>query len=159
MPDLQIDMMNKIFPSTPECEIVSTRVFNVSKEMLFSAFSNPEYLKQWWGPKDFTSTFLEFDFREGGRWKFIMHGPGKGNYPNEVEFVKIDRPDTIAWKRYSKPLFNVSFTFKEVKHDQTLLEFRMVFDTEEECNKIKGFAVDKNEENFDRLQKVLAEMK
>lgn len=144
-----------LFPTTPECEIVSTRIFNVSKAVLFSAWSNPDVLKKWWGPKGFTNTFTEFDFREGGKWDFIMHGPEKGNYHNEVEFVKIDPPNLIAWKRYSKPLFNVVFTFDELSPNKTKLVFRMVFDTEEECNKIKPFAVDKNEENFDKLEEEL----
>ena len=36
-----------------------------------------------------------------------MHGPDKGNYPNEFEFIKIDKPNLIAWKRHSKPLFKI----------------------------------------------------
>jgi uncharacterized protein YndB with AHSA1/START domain len=152
-------MSTILYPTTPGCEIVSTRIFNASKEMLFAVFSNPEHLKNWWGPKDFTNTFNEFDFREGGKWDFVMHGPEKGNYHNEVEFVKIEEPNLIAWKRYSKPLFKVVFTFEAQSDSETKLVFRMVFDTEEECNKIKGFAVDKNEENFDRLEEELKNIK
>jgi uncharacterized protein YndB with AHSA1/START domain len=150
--------MKEIFPTTPACEIVSSRIFNGSKDLLFSAWSNPDHLKKWWGPNGFTNTFTEFDFREGGKWIFIMHGPEKGNYNNEVEFVKIEYPNIIAWKRYSKPLFNVVFTFEEVTNSKTKVVFRMVFDSEEECNKLKGFVVDKNEENFDRLETQLKSM-
>jgi len=151
-------MTAQLFPTTPECEIVSSRTFNVSKDFLFSAWSNPNHLKNWWGPKGFSNTFNEFDFREGGKWDFIMHDPEKGNYHNECEFVKIDEPNLIAWKRHSKPLFKVVFTFEELSHNKTRLVFRMIFDTEKECNKIKAFAVDKNEENFDRLEEELKRM-
>ncbi len=34
----------------------------------------------------------------------------------------------------------------------------MIFNSTEECNKVKTFAVDKNEENFDRLEIELAKM-
>ena len=145
-------MDTQLFKTAPEFEIVSSRIFEVNKALLFSAFSNMDVLKKWWGPEGFTNTFNEFDFREGGRWRFIMHGPENGNYQNEVEFVKIKVPDLIAWKRISKPLFNVVFTFSELGERQTELIFRMVFDNENECNKIKKFAVEKNEENFDRLE-------
>lgn len=148
-------MTAKLFETTPECEIVSIRIFNTSRETLFSAWSNPDHLQKWWGPSGFTNTFNEFDFREGGKWDFIMHGPEKGNYHNDVEFVKIEEPNLIAWKRYSKPLFKVVFVLDEIAQNQTRLTFRMVFDTEEECNKLKGFVVDKNEENFDRLEELL----
>ena len=53
------------------------------------------------------------------------------------------------------PLFKVVATFEAVAPNQTKIVFRQVFDTAKECNKIKPFAVDKNEENFDRLEEVL----
>lgn len=150
-------MITEIFPTTPDCEIVTTRTFNAPKEVLFSAWSNPNHLKNWWGPNGFSNTFTEFDFREGGKWDFIMHGPDKGNYHNQVEFVKIDAPDLIAWKRHSKPLFNVLFTF-ESTGATTKVVFKMIFDTPEECAKLKPYVVDKNEENFDRLEDELKKM-
>ncbi|HNP31964.1 MAG TPA: SRPBCC family protein [Flavobacterium sp.] len=151
-------MSTALFSTTSECEIVTTRTFNVSKELLFTAWSNPEYLKKWWGPNGFTNTFTEFDFREGGTWDFIMHGPEKGNYHNVCEFVKIDPTNLIAWKRHSQPLFKVLFTFEALSNAQTKVVFKMIFDTEEECNKLKKFVVDKNEENFDRLEEQLKRM-
>lgn len=135
-----------------ESEIVTTRVFNYPKAFLFTAWSNPEHLQHWWGPNGFTNTFNEFDFRVGGKWSFVMHGPDKGNYANEVEFTQIDIPNYIEWKRFSKPLFNVSFAFEEVTENSTKVIFKMMFDTVEECNKLKPYVVDKNEENFDRLE-------
>ncbi|MBN8702559.1 MAG: SRPBCC family protein [Bacteroidetes bacterium] len=151
-------MSTEISITTPDCEIVSSRVFNVSRELLFRAWSDPAYLQKWWGPAGFTNTFNEFDFRVGGKWSFIMHGPDKGNYANECEFIKIVAPSLIAWKRYSKPLFQVVATFEEVSVAKTQLVFKMLFNTAEECRKVKIFAVEKNEENFDRLEVVLAKM-
>ncbi len=143
------------YATSPDCEIVSSRIVNVSEETVYTAWTQPEYLKIWWGPNGFTNTFHEFDLRVGGRWSFVMHGPEKGNYVNECEFTHMDPPRLIAWKRYSQPLFKVLATFEEIAPAQTRIVFRQIFDTEKECNKIKPFAVDKNEENFDRLEVVL----
>jgi uncharacterized protein YndB with AHSA1/START domain len=151
-------MESEIFSTTPDCEIVTTRIMNFSIDLCFKAWTDPNHLKNWWGPKGFTNTFNEFDLRPGGKWSFIMHGPDKGNYPNEVEFVKIDKPNLIAWKRHSKPLFKILTTFEEVSSDKTKIVFKMIFDTAEECNKLKPFVVDKNEENFDRLETELEKM-
>lgn len=151
-------MIEEIFPTTPECEIVSERIVNHSAETVFEAWANPSILKNWWGPKGFTNTFETFDFRVGGIWKFVMHGPDKGNYQNEVEFVKIEKPGLIAWKRHSKPLFNIVARFDEINDGKTKIIFRMVFNTAEESDKLRPFVVDKNEENFDKLEAVLAEM-
>ena len=151
-------MVTEIIQTTPESEIVSTRVFNFSKELVFRSWSDPNHLKNWWGPVGFTNTFQEFDFRVGGKWRFIMHGPDKGNYTNECEFIKIDAPSLIAWKRYSKPLFQILATFDFISENQTKLNFKMLFDTAEECSKLRPYVVDKNEENFDRLEVELSKM-
>lgn len=139
-------------------EIVAARIVNVPIELAYAAWTNPNHLKNWWGPNGFTNTFHEFDFRVGGKWIFTMHGPEKGNYENECEFTQIEKPTLIVWKRYSKPLFQVMVTFEEISANKTKIVFHQIFDTAAECNKIKPHVVDKNEENFDRLEKELAQM-
>jgi len=151
-------MTTKIIKATSDCEITSSRIFHFSRELVFRAWSEPEHLKNWWGPAGFTNTFNEFNFRVGGTWSFIMHGPGKGNYPNECEFIKIDKPALIAWKRYSKPHFQVVATFEELPDDKTKIVFKMLFNSADECGKLKPFVVDKNEENFDKLEIELKRM-
>ncbi|WP_295120212.1 SRPBCC family protein [uncultured Chitinophaga sp.] len=152
-------MIPDLIPSTPDCEITTTRVFNVPRELAFAAWANPDHLSNWWGPAGFTNTFNEFDFREGGKWNFIMHGPDQGNYANECEFIKIEKPASIAWKRFTKPLFLGAVTFEEVAPDKTEIVFKQIFSSADECNKVKAFAGDKNEENFDRLEQELGKMK
>ena len=152
-------MTTEIIKATPDCEIVSSRNINAPRELVYRAWSEPIHLKNWWGPKGFTNTFNEFDYRVGGKWSYIMHGPEKGNYVNECEFVKIEKPSLIAWKRFSKPIFQVVATFEEVSNDKTKIVFKMLFNSAEECRKVKAFAVDKNEENFDRLEDELNRMK
>ncbi|MCF6128914.1 SRPBCC family protein [Flavobacterium sp. AS60] len=151
-------MTSEIIQTTPESEIVSTRTVNFPIELVFKAWSEPNHLKNWWGPKGFTNTFNEFDFRVGGKWSFIMHGPDKGNYANECEFIKIEKPNLIAWKRHSKPLFQILTTFEELSNNSTKIVFKMLFNTVEECNKLRPYVVDKNEENFDKLEVVLAKI-
>jgi uncharacterized protein YndB with AHSA1/START domain len=151
-------MTTEIITTTPDSEIVSSRIVNAHRESVFRAWSDPNHLKNWWGPAGFTNTFNEFDFRVGGKWSFIMHGLDKGNYANECEFIKIDKPSLIAWKRYSKPLFQVVASFEVISTEKTKIIFKMLFDTAEECGKLRPFVVDKNEENFDRLEDELTKM-
>ncbi len=151
-------MQSEIFNAAPGCCIISTRTVNAAQEMIYEAWTNPEHLKNWWGPAGFTNTFIEHDLKVGGRWKFIMHGPDKGNYPNECEFIKIEKPSLIAWFRISKPLFKVLATFEKLPANKTHIVFKMIFDTAEECEKLKKFVIDKNEENFDRLEDELLKM-
>ena len=145
-------METEFFNISPDCEILSTRIFNAPPAKVFRAWTDPEILQKWWGPAGFTNTFTEYDLRPGGKWIFVMHGPGgKGNYVNEVVFYKIDKPNIIVWDRLSEPIFRVVTTFDETADGQTNLIFRMQFASKELCDKVKKFAVDKNEENFDKL--------
>ena len=145
-------------PIDPHCEIVTIRTVNAPRVNAYKAWSDPNHLKIWWGPAGFTNTFHEFEFKEGGKWNFVMHGPEKGNYVNSCEFTDLEYPSLIAWKRYSQPLFRVIVTFEELGPGQTKIIFRQIFETEKECNKIRPFVEDKNEENMDRLEKELAGM-
>jgi uncharacterized protein YndB with AHSA1/START domain len=149
-------MNNDLFQIAPECEIVTTRLMNAPAEKVFRAWTDPTILQRWWGPAGFTNTFYEFDPVPGGKWKFMMHGPEKGNYPNEVVFLRVESPSLIAWDRISQPHFRVVTTFEEIESSKTKLIFRMQFNSKEECDKIRKFAVDKNEENFDKLEEELA---
>ena len=138
--------------NSPDCEIKTERILPYPRETVFRAWTEPGHLKNWWGPKGFTNTFYEYDLRPGGRWRFMMHGPDKGNYPNECEFIRIEKPGLLHWNRISKPHFQVMVTFESLEENKTKVIFRMIFATAEECEKIRKFAVDKNEENFDRLE-------
>lgn len=154
----EMKLSTGIFSVNADCEIVSTRIVNAPVDMVFTAWSDPYHLKNWWGPKGFTNTFKEFDLKPGGKWSFIMHGPDKGNYDNECEFIEIGKPNLIAWNRFSKPIFKVVATFEEMPGNKTRIVFRMIFNSADECDKVRGFAPDKNEENFDRLEEELEKM-
>ena len=151
-------MTTEILNVTPDCQIISSRVVNAPIEIVFQAWTDPHHLASWWGPAGFTNTFKEFNLRPGGKWSFTMHGPEKGNYPNECVFIKIEKPNLIAWYRLSKPIFQVVASFEQVDAAKTKLTFKMLFETADECNKLRKFVPEKNEENFDKLEAELRSM-
>ncbi len=136
-------------------EIISSRMLDSPVETVYQAFENPNQLKNWWGPEGFTNTFHEFDLKPGGNWILTMHGPEKGNYENSSVFEIVIPNERIRWKRKSQPLFDMDLLFEKVTENKTQLTFRMIFGTPEECEKIRPFVAPKNEENFDRLERLL----
>jgi uncharacterized protein YndB with AHSA1/START domain len=147
--------MSEIHSNTEERQIVTTRVFDAPVKDVFSAWTNPELLRRWWGPKGFTNTFHVFDLRPGGDWRFTMHGPDGGNYQNESVFIEIEEPKKIVLNHISRPRFRLTAEFEDEGNNRTKLIFQQLFETLEEYNKVKVFAVDANEENMDRLEAVL----
>ncbi|MCW3104158.1 MAG: ATPase [Bacteroidetes bacterium] len=143
-------------PPLSDPEIFSTRILNSPVEKVYNAFADPVRLKNWWGPNGFTNTIHEFDLQPGGKWILTMHGPEKGNYENSSVFKVVKPNELVSWKRVSQPLFDMEIAFEKVDEAKTRISFRMMFETAEECNKIRPFAEPKNEENFDRLEKEIS---
>ena len=136
-------------------EIVTTRVVDAPRERVFRAWTDPERLARWWGPKGFTNTFQEFDPRPGGTWRFVMRAPSGVEFQNRSVFVEIVSPERIVFRHESPPEFQVTATFAE-EAGKTRVTFRMLFETAAACEKLKGFAPEANEQNFDRLEAELA---
>src|ERR1700756_2399243 len=64
----------KVTPPT-DCEIVLTRVFDAPRDMVFDAFTRPELLKRWFGPRGWSLVVCEVDLRVGGAFRFVLRGP------------------------------------------------------------------------------------
>jgi uncharacterized protein YndB with AHSA1/START domain len=141
-----------------EREIISTRVFDAPRELVFRAFSDPAILARWWGPEGFANTFHEFDLRPGGAWRFVMHGPEGTDYPSATEFVEVVPPERIVFQ-HLKPMhrFQMTMTFA-TEAGQTRLTWRMLFESAEAAEAVRSFVVEANEQNFDRLEAQLATM-
>src|SRR6059058_2751197 len=56
-------------------EIVLTRVFDAPRHLVFEAFSKPELLKRWFGPRGWSLVVCEVDLRVGGGFRFVLRGP------------------------------------------------------------------------------------
>lgn len=138
-----------------DCEIYSSRELNAPVDLVYQAFADPLHLEKWWGPEGFTNTIHEFDLRPNGKWLLTMHGPKKGNYENSSVFETVVPNKLIAWKRLSQPLFDMKVKFEKLSSTKSRISFRMIFNTVEECNKMKNYVVPNNEENFDRLERLL----
>ncbi|MEM9818054.1 MAG: SRPBCC family protein [Cyanobacteria bacterium P01_D01_bin.6] len=85
---------DKIDPS--ELEIVITRVFNAPRELVFQAWTEPDHIAQWWGPKGFTTRVTELDLRPGGTWRYVMTSPEGKEYPVKGVFREIIPPERLV---------------------------------------------------------------
>lgn len=143
--------------STQGREITSERIVNAPRELVWKVMSDPNHLKNWWGPAGFTNTFNTHEFKPGGAWSFVMHGPDGTNYKNEITYGEIVKPSRIVLEHTSGPCFRLTMTLSEVDGGKrTRVHWHAVFRTEKEYNGVKDFAIIGNEGNFDRLEAELA---
>lgn len=137
--------------STANREFVHSRLIDAPQARVFRAFAEPTHLARWWGPNGFSSTFEVFEFRQGGTWRFVMHGPDGTDYPNENAFREIVTPERVVVEHLSDTHhFFLTITFA-AQGDQTLVGWRQVFDTAEHRDRVAKIVLEANEQNLDRL--------
>ena len=119
-------------------------------EQVFAAFTDPERLARWWGPKGFSSTFEVCEFRIDGPWRFVLHGPDGTDYPNQNRFEVVE-PERVVIEHIAQPHhFRLTITLA-AQGEQTLVGWRQVFDTAAEKQRVAQFVIPANEQNLDRL--------
>jgi uncharacterized protein YndB with AHSA1/START domain len=140
-------------------EIVTTRVFDAPWELVWKAWTDPNHVKEWWGPNGFTNTIHEMDVRPGGVWRFVMHGPDGTDYQNKIVFLEIVKPERIVYDHVSGPKFHVTVTFEE-QGGRTKLTLRMLFATAAERDNVveKFGAIEGAKQTLGRLADYLPGM-
>ena len=58
-----------------DSQVVMTRVFAAPRQMVWDAFSKPELLKRWFGPRGWSLAVCEVDHRVDGGFRFVLRGP------------------------------------------------------------------------------------
>lgn len=154
-----MNLREELSAVVPELKIVTRRVIDVESSVVYKAWSEANHLHRWWGPEGFTNQFQEYDFSEGGQWIFDMVGPTGIVYPNHSEFRYIEEGSCIIWEHISQPKFMGMVTFEQLEDIGTRVVYTMIFTSVEETARLKQFIQEKNEENFDRLEKEIGRMK
>jgi len=85
-----------------ERELIITRIFDAPRELVWKAWTDPERLMQWWGPKGFTAPVCQIDLRVGGKYLNCMRSPegrdywGTGVYREIIPLERIVCTDSFA---------------------------------------------------------------
>lgn len=108
-------------------DIVATRVLDAPRELVWAAWTDPEQIARWWGPRGFTNTIEVMDVRPGGTWRFVMHGPDGRDYRNESVYVEVAKPERLVLDHVA-PAFRMTATFAE-EGGKTRVTVRMRFPT------------------------------
>lgn len=142
-------------------ELLITRTLDAPRELVFEAWTDPKHIAQWWGPKGFTTTVGAMDVTPGGAWRYVMHGPDGVDYPNQIVYDEVVKPERLVYTHGSGEegdtgQFQVTVTFAE-QGGKTKLTMQMLFASAAELDKVKQFgAVEGGNQTLDRLEEYLA---
>jgi len=133
----------------------TSREIPATVDQVFAAISHPERLARWWGPAGFSNTFGVCEFRKGGRWSFVMHGPDGRDYPNESVFAEIDSPKKVVVQHVSEPKFRLTIALAPSAAG-TVVSWAQAFESPEMAARIEHIVVPANEQNLERLSAEVA---
>lgn len=143
-------------------EIRITRIYDASVKAVWDAWTNPEQVAKWWGPRGFTLTTHSKDLRPGGTWDYTMHGPDGTDYPNVTTYHQVEPCALLVYdhggSRDRPPMFRVTARFTEVMPGkQTKLEMTMTLPTVEAARETRAFIKKASgESTWDRLDEYLS---
>jgi uncharacterized protein YndB with AHSA1/START domain len=88
--------LKSVVETAPLNDLTITRVFDAPRELVWQAWTDPEQVKRWWGPKHYTSPAAQLDFREGGKYLFCMRSPEGKNYWSTGVYQEIIEHERIV---------------------------------------------------------------
>lgn len=130
-----------------------SRILPYPADAIFAKYSNAEALARWWWPRGNTNAFSLFDFVQWGKWVFTMHDE-TNSYPNEWTFRKIDK-NYIFMDHTVAPYFSLEVILDEVGKNETKMTWNSIWENWEFLAQKRDFLIEKNNENFDRLEEEL----
>jgi uncharacterized protein YndB with AHSA1/START domain len=147
-------------------ELVMKRVFNAPRDLVFTVWTTPEYLTQWWGPQGWTLPVCRMDFRPGGVWHYCMRGPNGEEGWGRAVYQEIVVPERIVYTDVfadadgnpidGMPQMLITVEFAE-HEGKTTLTSRTRFASAADLEKVLGMgAVQGMTETLDRLEAYLA---
>ena len=77
-------------------ELSVTRMFNAPRERVWMAYTEPEMVKRWYGPKGFTAPIIESELRPGGRYLYVMRSPDGKDFWSAGVFRELVPPERIV---------------------------------------------------------------
>src|SRR5580698_9206736 len=128
--------------NTADRELTISRLLNAPISLVWEVWTNPEHIKNWWGPEGFTNTIHLMDIKKDGEWNLTMHGPDGRDYKNKSIFREIVKHSRIVYEHMSAPKFLTTIEF-ESRGEKTFIKWHMLFESKEEfIRTVKTFKAD-----------------
>jgi uncharacterized protein YndB with AHSA1/START domain len=142
-------------------EIVSERVFDAPRERVFAAYTDPELIPDWWGPRRMITIVDQMDVRPGGAWRFIMREPDGEESGFRGTYREVTPPEeivqTFEWEGMPGHVIIETARFEDLG-GRTKVTTTSLFHTTEERDGMLASGMERGlTETHDRLAELLAQ--
>ena len=142
-------------------EVVITRVLDAPRERVFRAYTDPEAIPEWWGPRGYTTTVETMDVRSGGLWRFVQHDAQGKEHAFHGVYREVLPPERIVqtFEYEGTPGHEVleTATFTSRPDGGTLVTVRSSFGSREDRDGMINAGMEWGlRESYERLEELLA---
>ena len=143
-------------------EIHVERVFDAPRDRVFAAYTDPELIPEWWGPRGGTTVVDQMDVRPGGSWRFVIHQSDGTETAFRGTYREITPPErivkTFEWEGMPGHVAVETATFEDLG-DRTKLTETSLFHTTEERDGMLASGMERGmNEMYARLDELLARL-
>lgn len=148
-------------------------VFNAPRDVVWDAWTNSEKLAQWWGPRGWQTTNVQFEFVEGGTWHYCMKcmDESQGEWFGQeswglATFKEIQPKDKFVYedafsdagddKNQEMPIMTITMLFEETEDGKTRVKSHTDLGSEEALQKLLETGMEQGtKETWDRLAEMV----
>ncbi len=147
-------------PGIPQ--IITEREFDAPRDLLFRAWTEPELLKQWLGPRNLTMEIDRYDVRDGGTWRYVQRDEAGNEYAFHGVFHGDPSPDgmvqTFEFEGFPGHVSLDTLTFEE-RDGKTIARTNTVFQTIEARDGMMESGMEYGvDDGYDRLDELIAKL-
>lgn len=142
-------------------DIILSRVFAAPRDRVYGAYTDPQAIPHWWGPRFLTTTVDRMEVRKGGVWRFVQRDTQGNQYAFNGVYHDAVAPErivsTFEFEGAPGHVALETATFEELPDGSTRLTVRTVFQTVEDRDAmLRTGASEGGSESWDRLEELLA---
>ena len=143
-------------------EILSERIFEAPRQLVFDTMTDPNLISEWWGPRGITTVVDRMEVRPGGTWRFVQKwgNDESGFHGTYREVTPPERiVNTFEWEGMPGHVLVETITFEELEADRTKVRIVSLFHTTEERDGMLASGMEGGlGESHDRLAELLARL-
>ena len=143
-------------------EIHTERVFDAPRDRVFAAYTDPELIPQWWGPRDSTTVVDQMDLRPGGSWRFVIHHADGRENAFRGTYREISAPErivqTFEWEGMPGHVAVETATFEDLGDRTKVITTSLFHTTEERDGMLESGMESGANETYARLDELLARL-
>jgi len=155
----------KIIAEPGKPELTIEREFDAPRELVFRAYTEPDLIVKWWGPKDITTTIEKMELKPGGEWRFISTNPDGSKDVFFGEYKEIDPPRRMSQTFNYEPIGPGhesvdSAVFEELPDDRTRVISKSAFKSVADRDGMMQSGMEQGvNEGYERLDDLLEELR